>query len=115
MNEQEVSTTVNGDNIVINMGGKEITFKGAQKVSEKDAPAKGGETPVKKLFVGRAQKKSERKEELVRKYEALRNERLSKYQVFFFFFSFSFFFLFFFFFFFFFSFFLSLFLQISRP
>jgi len=34
----------------------------------------------KKLYVGRAQKKSERKEELQRKYELLKQERLNKYQ-----------------------------------
>jgi polyadenylate-binding protein len=34
----------------------------------------------KKLFVGRAQKKSERKDELQRKFEAIKQERLSKYQ-----------------------------------
>lgn len=33
-----------------------------------------------KLFVGRAQKKSEREEELRKAYEAARNEKLSKYQ-----------------------------------
>jgi len=54
----------------------------------------------KKLYVGRAQKKAERKEELARKHEASRIEKLNKYQVgpysfFFFSFSFSFFFFFF--------------------
>jgi len=43
------------------------------------------EVQSKVLYVGRAQKKTERKEELLKKYEALRNERLNKYRVIFFF------------------------------
>lgn len=35
----------------------------------------------KKLYVGRAQKKSERKDELQRKYEAIKQEKQNKYQV----------------------------------
>jgi len=40
------------------------------------------EVKGKKLFVGRAQKKNERREELARKYEQKRLERLNRYQVF---------------------------------
>jgi len=65
----------------VNFETPEAAKKAVEALNNTDTTLNNKEAPnAKPLFVGRAQKKSEREAELRSKFEALKNERLNKYQ-----------------------------------
>jgi len=56
-----------------------VNFK-SHEAAEKACTAGAEELKEKKIYIGRAQKKHERQEELAKKFEAFKQERLNKYQ-----------------------------------
>lgn len=58
-----------------------VSFESAEAAEAACEELNGSELQERTIFVGRAQKKAERQMELKRKFEQLKLERMSRYQV----------------------------------